>query len=141
MSYDVNITLSLLLLQAYIYLFLTFIFIMVKIKILSYRLPGNSPSAQVDCGWIAYNGEKEIGWVSMIFYPKKLIKFADAYVISEYRGKGVYSQLWNTRFDYCKKHFPNYKIISYCKESVVDFYIDKGFKAGEKVTLMTLESE
>ena len=108
------------------------------IKILSYRLPGNSPSSQVDCGWIAYNGEKEVGWVSMIFYPKNLIKFADAYVISEYRGKGIYSKLWDKRFKYCQKHFPNHKIISYCKESVIDFYIKKGFKPSGTVTLMKL---
>ena len=110
------------------------------IKILSYRLPGNSPSSQVDCGWIAYTGEEEIGWVSMIFYPKKIIKFAAAYVKSKYRGKGVYSQLWDVKFNYCQEKFPNHKIISYCKESVIDFYIKKGFKKKGIVTLMHLEN-
>lgn len=109
-------------------------------KIISYRLPGTTPSSQVDCGWIAVVDDIEVGWVSMIFHPDKTIKLADAYVIPEYRGKGIYNKLWHHRYNYCVDNYPDHRLIAYCKESVLDYFLNKGFEEKETVTLVELNA-
>lgn len=98
-----------------------------EIEIISYQLPGTTPTPKNECGWIAvYNGQA-IGWVKLIFLSDKTLKFSSAFVMEEYRGKGIYTKLWNARMDYCKDHFKGYRVIAYCLPDSTHFYEKKGF--------------
>lgn len=111
---------------------------MEDIKIISYRLPNNTPdpSRHATCGWIALIDNEEVGWCNMTFLVDKTIKFEDAFIKPDQRGKGIYKKLWETRWNYVKEHFKGFRIIAYCKPITVNFYKRKGFIEKEIVTLV-----
>ena len=107
-------------------------------NILSYRLPSSTPdpSRHSSCGWIAIVDDKEVGWCNMSFLPENTIKFEDAFVHPDYRGKGIYRKLWDTRWKYVTKNFKGKRVIAYCKPITVKFYEEKGFEEVHKITLV-----
>ena len=107
-------------------------------NILSYRLPSSTPdpSRHSSCGWVAIVDDKEVGWCNMSFLPHNTLKFEDAYVDPDYRGKGIYRKLWDTRWEYVTKNFKGMKVIAYCKPITVGFYEEKGFEEVHKITLV-----
>ena len=107
-------------------------------NILSYRLPSSTPnpSRHSSCGWVAIIDDKEVGWCNMSFLPHNTLKFEDAYVDPDYRGKGIYRKLWDTRWEYVTKNFKGMKVIAYCKPITVGFYEEKGFEEVHKITLV-----
>jgi|TARA_Y100000401_G_C8240399_1_gene182739 predicted GNAT family acetyltransferase len=107
-----------------------------KVNIIAYQLPGTTPTPKNECGWIAlYDGEP-VGWVKLIFLSDKTLKFSSAFVVEKYRGKGIYSQLWNARMEYCKENFKGYDVIAYCLPDSTHFYEKKGWEIGGLTTLM-----
>ena len=110
---------------------------MENLKIVSYRLPTNVPAnKQSSCGWVALLNEKEIGWVTMSFLSKKEILFENAYVNPKYRRKGVYTKLWETRWEYVKRYFKGYTVRTYCRDTTVDIYRKNGFEFINPIFLM-----
>ena len=107
-------------------------------NILSYRLPSSTPdpSRHSSCGWVAIVDDKEIGWCNMSFLPHNTLKFEDAFVHPDYRGKGIYRKLWDTRWEYVTKNLKGKKVIAYCKPITVKFYKEKGFEEVHKITLV-----
>tara|TARA_B100000925_G_C21892367_1_gene423417 strand:+ start:33 stop:374 length:342 start_codon:yes stop_codon:yes gene_type:complete len=107
-------------------------------NILSYRLPSSTPdpSRHSSCGWVAIIDDKEVGWCNMSFLPHNTLKFEDAFVDPDYRGKGIYRKLWDTRWEYVTKNFKGMKVIAYCKPITVGFYEEKGFEEVHKITLV-----
>ena len=107
-------------------------------NILSYRLPSSTPdpSRHSSCGWVAIIDDKEVGWCNMSFLPHNTIKFEDAFVDPDYRGRGIYRKLWDTRWEYVIKNFKGMKVIAYCKPITVGFYEEKGFEEVHKITLV-----
>ena len=107
-------------------------------NIISYKLPSNTPdpSRHSSCGWIAIVDNKEVAWCNMSFLPENTLKFEDAFVLPDYRGRGIYRKLWDTRWEYVNKNLKDMKIIAYCKPITVNFYQEKGFKEVHKITLM-----
>jgi len=107
-------------------------------NILSYRLPSSTPdpSRHSSCGWIAMVDNKEVGWCNMSFLPENTLKFEDAFVHPDYRKKGIYRKLWDTRWKYVNDNLKGMKVIAYCKPITVGFYKEKGFKEVHKITLM-----
>ena len=107
-------------------------------NILSYRLPSSTPdpSRHPSCGWVAIVDGKEIGWCNMSFLPENTLKFEDAFVHPDHRGKGIYRKLWNTRWEYVTKNFKGMKVIAYCKPITLSFYKEKGFEEVHKITLV-----
>ena len=107
-------------------------------NILSYRLPSSTPdpSRHSSCGWVAIVDDKEVGWCNMSFLPHNTLKFEDAYVDPDYRGKGIYRKLWDTRWEYVTKNFKGMKVIAYCKPITLGFYKEKGFEEVHKITLV-----
>ena len=65
-----------------------------------------------------------------------VIKFEDAFIKPEFRGKGIYKMLWNNRLNYVNAHFGKYTLIAYCKPSTLDFYKKRGFTEKETITLV-----
>ena len=109
-----------------------------KIDIIGFRLPTTTPSParHPSCGWVAMCEGKEIGWCNMTFLPNDVLKFEDAFVHPDYRGKGVYKMLWNRRMDYIKAHLSHYKLMAYCKPTSLDFYKKQVFIEKEIITLV-----
>ena len=107
-------------------------------NILSYRLPSSTPdpSRHSSCGWVAIVDDKEVGWCNMSFLPHNTLKFEDAFVDPDYRGKGIYRKLWDTRWEYVTKNFKGMKVIAYCKPITLGFYKEKGFEEVHKITLV-----
>tara|TARA_B100000963_G_scaffold360342_1_gene390824 strand:- start:2701 stop:2964 length:264 start_codon:yes stop_codon:yes gene_type:complete len=79
---------------------------------------------------------KEVGWCNMSFLPENTLKFEDAFVHPDYRKKGIYRKLWDTRWKYVNDNLKGMKVIAYCKPITVGFYKEKGFKEVHKITLM-----
>ena len=107
-------------------------------NIISYRLPTNTPnpSKHSSCGWIAIIDDKEVGWVNMSFLPDNTLKFEDAFVHPNYRGKGVYRKLWDTRWEYVTEHYKGIKVVAYCKPQSINLYLEKNFDIVEEVVLV-----
>ena len=107
-------------------------------NILSYRLPTNTPnpSKHSDCGWVAIIDGKEVGWVNMSFKPDNTLKFEDAFVHPDYRGKGIYRKLWDTRWEYVSEHYKGWKVVAYCKPPSIGLYKEKQFTIVENVVLV-----
>ena len=107
-------------------------------NILSYRLPSSTPnpSRHSSCGWVAIVDDKEVGWCNMSFLPHNTLKFEDAFVDPDYRGKGIYRKLWDTRWEYVTENFKGMKVIAYCKPITLGFYKEKGFEEVHKITLV-----
>ena len=72
----------------------------------------------------------------LIFLSDKTLKFSSAFVVEKYRGKGIYSKLWNVRMEYCKENFKGYDVIAYCLPDSTHFYEKKGWEIGGLTTLM-----
>ena len=113
-----------------------------EVRILSYRLPETTsvPNRHNTFGWVAFVDDQEVGWVNMTLLPKKTIKFEDAYVKKEYRGKGIYNKLWDVRWNYIKNNYIGYKIVAYCKETTLDFYKKQGFEEVSTTTLVEFQA-
>lgn len=107
-------------------------------NIIGYRLPTQTPdpARHSTCGWVAIEDSKEVGWINMSFLPNNVLKFEDAFILSEYRGKGVYRKLWDTRWNYVLTYCKGMKIISYCKPTTIDFYKNKGFEEVHTINLV-----
>lgn len=105
------------------------------VTIVPYKLPDSVPTPKSECGWIAiYEGEA-IGWNSLIFESHDTIKFANAYVKEEYRGKGIYTKLWNARMEFCKQNLKGWNVVTYCFPSTYGFYKSKGWEEVRTSTL------
>ena len=105
---------------------------------IGFRLPTATPdpTRHASCGWVAIYNDKEIGWCNMTFLPNNVLKLEDAFIHPDFRGKGIYKQLWNKRYDYIQEHFSNYKLMAYCKPTTLDFYKKKNFIVKEVITLV-----
>ena len=108
------------------------------IQIIGFRLPTNTPdpSRHPSCGWVAICASKEVGWCNMTFLPDNTLKLEDSYVHPDYRGKGVYKMLFETRMNYINTHLTDYKLIAYCKPTTLSFFKKQGFIEKEIITLV-----
>ena len=81
--------------------------------------------------WIAmFNGEI-VGHIYMDIEDEKRIKFLDAWVHEDYRRRGIFRALWETRWNFCEKHYEGWLVYAWCKEKSLPLLIEKGFEAGE----------
>jgi hypothetical protein len=79
------------------------------------------------------NGEI-IGHIYLEREDNKKIKFLDAWVSNDYRRKGVFRMLWETRWEYVKKHFDGWLVYAWCKPTSLPLLLEKGFISGETAT-------
>ncbi|MGC6490879.1 MAG: GNAT family N-acetyltransferase [Flavobacteriales bacterium] len=88
-------------------------------------------------GWVAMTEDDQaIGWVNLTFQKDKVIKFQDAFVSPEYRGRGIYKLLWDTRMQWVKDNYSGsgYTIESWCKQSSIGQFVKQDFTVGETAT-------
>ena len=81
--------------------------------------------------WIATNDNEVIGHIFMKIENDNRIKFLDAWVDENHRRKGIFRQLWDTRWEYVNEHYKGYLVYAWCKESSLPLLIEKGFNGGE----------
>lgn len=93
-----------------------------------------SPNAQEVESWVAIIDNQVVGHIFMKIDTDNRIKFLDAWVHDEHRRKGIYRQLWETRWDYVKEHYKGHTVYAWCKNSSLPLLVEKGFTAGEIVT-------
>jgi hypothetical protein len=71
----------------------------------------------------------------------KRIKFLDAWVHEDYRRMGIYSRLWDARWDFLHKddEYKGYIVYAWCKPNSLPLLLDNGFEQGEECTYVEKE--
>jgi hypothetical protein len=81
--------------------------------------------------WVALVEGEVVGHIYMRIEPEKKIKFLDAWVDENWRRKGIWRNLWDTRWNYVNENYSGYLVYAWCKESSLPLLVEKGFKTGE----------
>ena len=84
--------------------------------------------------WVAVIGEEAVGHIYMKVENDKKIKFLDAWVHPEWRRRGIYRKLWETRWEYVNQNYKDYLVYARCKDESLSLLEEKGFKIGEICT-------
>lgn len=86
--------------------------------------------------WMAYHKDtnEAIGHIFMTIEKDNKIKFLDAWVDSNFRRKGVYRLLWETRWKHVEQEYKGWLVYAWCKDTSLPLLLEKGFTAGEVVT-------
>jgi hypothetical protein len=92
------------------------------------------PNSQEIETWVAVSGTEAIGHIYMKVESDKKIKFLDAWVHPDWRRKGVYRKLWETRWDYVNENYKDYVVYAWCKDESLSLLVEKGFNTGETCT-------
>lgn len=95
-------------------------------------------NAQEMQSWIALIDNEVVGHIYMKMESDNKIKFLDAWVHDEYRRKGVFRLLWDTRWDYVNEHYKGYKVYAWCKDTSLSLLKEKGFNIGEICTYVEI---
>ena len=82
-------------------------------------------------GWVAILNDDCVGHIHMVLEANSRIKFLDAWVHEDYRRKGVFRTLWNTRWDYVSEHFRGFTAYAWAKPMSLPLLLEKGFTAGD----------
>ena len=110
-----------------------------KIKIL-HVLPSGTRQYNMH-GWVAHIDDVCVGHIHMLIESEDRIKFLDAWVHPDYRRKGIFRKLWDTRWEYVKKEFNGYKAYAWAKPMSLPLLLEKGFKAGDSSVYVEMEVE
>ena len=94
------------------------------------------PNAQNLEMWMAYHSDtnEAIGHIFIVIEKDQKIKFLDAWVDSNWRRKGIYRMLWETRWTYVEQNYIGWTIYAWCKDTSLTLLLEKGFTPGETVT-------
>ncbi len=105
-----------------------------------YKIVHFKSSGQNFESWIAIDeNKKSIGHIFMNIEKDNKIKFLDAWVDSEYRRKGIFRDLWDTRWSYVQENYKGFNVYAWCKETSLPLLLEKGFEAKEIVTYVEKE--
>lgn len=102
---------------------------MYKIKIIHLK-----PNSQKIETWIAMIENEVVGHIYLEKEVGNKIKFLDAWVDVDYRRKGIFRILWDTRWNYVTSNYPGYLVYAWCLENSLPLLKEKGFKIGEICT-------
>lgn len=92
------------------------------------------PNAQEIETWVAIANGEAIGHIYMKVETGNKIKFLDAWVHPDWRRKGVYRKLWETRWDYVNENYKGCIVYAWCKDESLPLLIEKGFNTGDICT-------
>ena len=84
--------------------------------------------------WIAMLDGDVVGHIYMLREEGNKIKFLDAWVHEDYRMKGIFRKLWDTRWDYVEKKYQGYMVYAWCRPASLPLLLEKGFEPGETCT-------
>lgn len=91
--------------------------------------------------WIASHDGDVIGHIYLLVETDKKIKFLDAWVHPEWRGKGVYRRLWERRWEDVKAEYSGHTVYAWCKSGSLPLLLEKGFEPGEQCTYVEKKIE
>jgi hypothetical protein len=92
------------------------------------------PNAQEIETWIATIDGEVVGHIYMKVENDNRVKFLDAWVHPDWRRKGIYRNLWETRWDYVNKNYKNWTVYAWSKNESLPLLKEKGFTLGEICT-------
>lgn len=84
--------------------------------------------------WVAINNDEVVGHIYMMIENDMKIKFLDAWVHPDHRRKGIYRNLWETRWSHVNENYKGYLVYAWCKDSSLQLLTEKGFESGETCT-------
>lgn len=88
-------------------------------------------------GWIALGTNNQpIGHVFMQVEKNDKVKFMDAWVHEDYRRQGIFTDLWNTRWEYAKEKYEGNLVYAWCLPDSVNLYRRRGFNEGAPAVYM-----
>lgn len=97
-------------------------------------------NAQNLYGWIALsNTDQPIGHIFMQVELDEKIKFMDAWVSEEHRRQGIFTALWDTRWEYVKKNFNGWTAYAWALPMSINLLRKKEFTEGESCIYMEKE--
>ena len=92
-------------------------------------------------GWIAHYDDLCVGHIHMLIEANDRIKFLDAWVHDEWRRKGIFRKLWNTRWKFVQENFPGWTAYAWCKPMSLPLLLEKGFTTGDLSVYVEKEIE
>lgn len=101
---------------------------------MSVRIVHLKPNSQDIETWIAIFESDVVGHIYMKIESDNKIKFLDAWVHEDWRRKGIYRKLWDTRWNYVNETYKGYTIYAWCKDNSLPLLTEKGFDIGEICT-------
>lgn len=98
------------------------------------RITHLKPNNQKTEAWIALVNNEIVGHIYMEREVNNKIKFLDAWVHEDHRRKGIYRNLWETRWNYVNENYKGHLVYAWCKEKSLPLLKEKGFDVGEICT-------
>ena len=94
-------------------------------------VPPSGTTQHTQHGWIATFGDVCVGHIRMQRESGKRIKFLDAWVHEDYRRKGIFRKLWETRWKFVQENFKGFKAYAWAKPMSLPLLMEKGFDEGD----------
>ena len=94
-------------------------------------VPPSGTTQHTQHGWIATMEDVCVGHIRMQQEAGRRIKFLDAWVHPDYRRKGIFRKLWETRWKFVVANFKGYKAYAWAKPMSLPLLIEKGFNEGD----------
>lgn len=101
---------------------------------MSVRIVHLKPNSQDIETWVAIVDSEVVGHIYMKIEHDNRIKFLDAWVHEDWRRKGIYRTLWETRWQYVNENYKLHTVYAWCKDNSLPLLIEKGFEIGEVCT-------
>ncbi len=101
---------------------------------MSVRIVHLKPNSQDIETWIAISESDVVGHIYMKIENDNRIKFLDAWVHEDWRRKGIFRNLWETRWQYVNENYKSHTVYAWCKDNSLPLLIEKGFEIGEVCT-------
>lgn len=92
------------------------------------------PNAQMIETWLAMIGGEIVGHIYMQIENGNKLKFLDAWVHEDFRRRGIYRMLWDTRWNHVQENYSGWTVYAWCKDVSLPLLLEKGFEAGEICT-------
>ena len=84
--------------------------------------------------FLAIDDSQEIaGKCSFKLRENDTIRYQDAYVNENHRGKGVYTLLFNARQNYVDANYPSHTLQAYCRDTTIEKFKKNKFKIIRKL--------
>jgi GNAT superfamily N-acetyltransferase len=94
-------------------------------------------NAQNLYGWIALsNTDTPIGHIFMQEELDNKVKFMDAWVHQDFRNQGIFTSLWETRWEFVKENFKGYTAYAWALPTSQHLLQKKGFEEGDVCVYM-----
>jgi GNAT superfamily N-acetyltransferase len=108
-----------------------------KKVMLDFKIIKIKTNAQNLYGWLALtNTDQPVGHIFMQIEIDNKIKFMDAWVSDEFRRQGIFSALWEKRWEYVKKNFNGWTAYAWSLPMSINLLRKKGFDEGDTCVYM-----